>query len=85
MILLGTRVLVQPIKQENESILLLETDKKQNKGHVVLVSDKTKHVKVGDTVVYYDQSGINIEYRGDDLLLLEEGNEIGKGDIIAVL
>lgn len=88
MILLHNKVLVKPIKEEKQgSILLLSSDqKKQHKGKVVLVGEKCTALHEGQVVMYYEHSGTPFPYRGeDDLIILNVGDEKGKGEIISVL
>ncbi len=83
MILLHNRLAVLPIKSEQKTqsgIILSEKQQIGNKGIIQLIGNKVKHLKVGQTVMYHDHVGVNIDYRGDSLVILSEST-----DIIAVL
>lgn len=86
--LLHNTVLVKPIKEEKQgSILLLHNDhKRQIRGKVVLTGEKCTRLYEGQVVHYYEHTGTPMPYKGeDDLLVLNVGDENGKGDIIGIL
>jgi chaperonin GroES len=89
---LGSRLVVQPIEQEEVTaggIVLPETAKeKPQKGTVLAAgpgdrNDKGERValdvQVGDTVLFAKYSGTEIKYEGKKLLILRES------DILAIL
>lgn len=85
---LHDNVLVQPIKEPEVTkggILITESARKKIKGHVISVGPKVKSIAPGNTVMYYENEGIEIDYRGDTLLMLNEGSDNRRGTIIAVL
>lgn len=75
---LGDRVLVNPSKAEEKKngIILVDTQKKQDTGKVILIGVKSKTIKEGDMVQFYPNSGIKIHYNGMDCLLLSEAHEV---------
>lgn len=84
--LLHNKVLVKPITEKKDgSVLLLSSDQKKNKGKIVLVGEKCDTLHEGQVVIYHANTGVGINYRGDDLLILEVGNEKQRGDIITVI
>jgi len=79
MIILHDLILVSEIKGEEitqSGIIIPEKDKKYRTGNVIQLGKKVKHIKVGDVVQFYDHVGANINYRGDDLILLSEKDDI---------
>ena len=79
MTIIGNRILVSEIKGEEitqAGIIIPEKDKKYRTGKVQQLGVKVKHIKVGDVVQFYDHVGAQINYRGDDLLLLSESSDI---------
>jgi co-chaperonin GroES (HSP10) len=79
MTILGDRVLISEIKGEEitqSGIIIPEKDKKYRTGKVQQLGKKVKHIKVGDVVQFYDHVGANINYRGDDLILLSEETDV---------
>lgn len=82
-----TKILVKPISTEKTAsgIYLPGSNQKENKGKVVAIGDTVKTIKVGDTVLYYEHSGIPYTIGTEEHLFLNEGTEKAKGDIIAVL
>ena len=85
---LHDNVLVQPIEEDEKTkggILLTKSSRKKIKGHVIKVGPKVKAIAPGNTVMYYEHEGIEIDYRGDTLLMLREGGENRRGNIISVL
>lgn len=75
---LGDRVLVNPVKAEDtkKGIILVDTQKRQDTGKVILIGVKSKTIKEGDMVQFYPNAGIKIHYNGMDCLLLSEANEV---------
>tara|TARA_R110002012_G_scaffold321174_1_gene547896 strand:+ start:4308 stop:4574 length:267 start_codon:yes stop_codon:yes gene_type:complete len=85
---LHDNVLVQPIieKEKTQSgIFLTKEARKKNRAHVIKVGPKVKTISPGDTIMYYDNEGIEIQFRSDTLLMLNEGGENRRGNIICVL
>ena len=79
MVILGSRILVSEIKGEEitqAGIIIPEKDKKYRTGKVQQLGLKVKHIKVGDVVQFYDHTGVQIDYRGDSLLLLSESDDV---------
>ncbi|MDD5073090.1 MAG: co-chaperone GroES [Candidatus Omnitrophica bacterium] len=82
---LGDRILVKPTESESKTksgIILPDTaQEKPSKGKVVSVGKgkllddgkiKELEVKAGDTVLYGRYGGTEINYKGEDLLILRE-------------
>ncbi|SED10993.1 Co-chaperonin GroES (HSP10) [Tenacibaculum sp. MAR_2009_124] len=80
--LLGERVLVKPIKTENNKngIILPESEKNKQLGEVLEVGVKCQVVKKGDMVKYYSNTGIPFEYKDVKGLVFQEST-----GLIAVL
>lgn len=80
--LLQDRILVKPIKKETENngIILPESTQDKNIGEVLIVSDKCKAITVGDTVKFYQHSGIPVRHQETDCLIMKESS-----DVIAIL
>jgi len=79
MVILGDRLLISEIKGEEitqAGIIIPEKDKKYRTGKVHQLGKKVIKIKVGDVILFYDHVGANINYRGDDLLLLSEESDI---------
>ena len=83
----SNRVLVKPAAAEEKTasgIIIPDTAKeKPQKGEVVAVSsdlkDEKPTVKVGDNVLYGKYSGTELNYEGNDYLMMKES------DIFAIL
>ena len=80
--LLGERVLVKPLKTENNNkgIILPESAKNKQIGEVIEVGIKCKVVKKGDRVKYYSNTGVPFEYENIEGLIFQEST-----GLIAVL
>lgn len=84
---LGDRVMVEPAKAEettSSGIIIPDTAKeKPNQGTAVAVSegdeDNKLTVKVGDTILYGKFAGTEIEFDGNDYLIMSEK------DILAII
>lgn len=78
MIPLGDLVLVKPNKEDNisDSGLILPKDDVYATGTAVSVGGKVQAIKNGNTIKYFKGKGVEVEYRGDDMLLLRESTEI---------
>lgn len=84
---LADRVLVKPAEAEQKTaggIIIPDTAKeKPQKGEVVAVGNGKKDepltVKVGDTVLYGKYSGTELNYNGEDYLMMRES------DILAII
>lgn len=78
MTLLHDLVLVKPTKETQlaNGIILPEQAQKKNKGEVMLIGRKVKHLKVGDTVMYDQNAGTAINYEKQSMLLLSESKHI---------
>lgn len=83
---LKRKVLVKPIIKEttDSGLILPEKSKKQSMGTVIAIGDQVEHCKVGDTVSFYEHSGIPYSIDNVEHLFLEEGKEKYKGEIIAI-
>lgn len=81
------RILVKPITEEKtkSGIIITQSAQKRNRAVVVEIGEKVRHIKKGDTVIYYEHSGIPLDYENIPHLMLREGTEKFKGDIISVL
>lgn len=80
---LGTRVLIQPLEQENKTasgLLLPETAKeKPQTGQVVAVGDdESIKLKPKDKVLFAKYSGTEFKYEGADYLLLEASDVLAR-------
>ncbi len=84
---LGDRVVVEPAKAEEKTVsgIIIPNDsqEKPNQGTVVAIPEKTEDnnvtVKVGDTVLYGQYAGTEIDIDGDNYLIMSET------DILAVV
>ncbi len=84
---LGDRVVVEPAKAEEKTVsgIIIPNDsqEKPNQGIVVAVPEKSDDnkvtVKVGDTVLYGQYAGTEIDIDGDNYLIMSET------DILAVV
>tara|TARA_B100000767_G_C19494222_1_gene421508 strand:+ start:355 stop:636 length:282 start_codon:yes stop_codon:yes gene_type:complete len=84
---LGNNVILQQAKAETTTasgIIIPDTaQEKPQKGHVLAVGSGTKDhkmtVKVGNTVLYGKYAGSELNYGGDDYLILKES------DILAII
>lgn len=77
MIPLRDLLLVRPSKEQlTVSGIILPKDEVYNTGEVLVAGDKAIAAKSGDTIKYYRQKGTPINYRGEDLLLLSESEEV---------
>lgn len=77
--LLGRKVLVEKIKPQEATasgVIIPMANRKKNEGTVIAVSDKAEFVKVGDTVRYFQGSGVPYEHEGKDCLFLREDHDI---------
>jgi chaperonin GroES len=80
---LGTRVLIQPLEQENKTasgLLLPETTKeKPQTGMVVAVGDdEVMKMKVNDKVLFAKYSGTEFKLDGNEYLLLESSDVLAR-------
>jgi chaperonin GroES len=80
---LGTRVLIQPLEQENKTasgLLLPETAKeKPQTGLVVAVGDDEEiKLKVNDKILFAKYSGTEFKLDGSEYLLLESSDVLAK-------
>lgn len=80
---LGTRVLIEPLEQENKTasgLLLPETAKeKPQTGLVVAVGDDEEmKLKVNDKVLFAKYSGTEFKLDGKEYLLLESADVLAK-------
>lgn len=85
---LGQRILVRPAEAESKTesgIYIPDTaQEKQQRGEVVVVSkelsdDKKNQLKAGQTVMFAKFKGDEIEYKGENYIMLEIG------DVLAIL
>ena len=84
---LGDRVVVEPVKAEEKTvsgiIIPNASQEKPNQGTIVAIPEKSKDnditVKVGDTVLYGQYAGTEIDIDGDNYLIMSET------DILAVV
>ncbi len=84
---LGDRVVVEPAKAEEKTvsgiIIPNNSQEKPNQGTVVAIPEKNEDnnvtVKVGDTVLYGQYAGTEIDIDGDNYLIMSET------DILAVV
>lgn len=84
---LGTRVLVEPSISEEKTasgIIIPDSAKEKQQSGVVLAvgggsKDDPMEVKVGDKVLYGKFSGTEVQYEGNDYLIIDQS------DILAVI
>ena len=84
---LGDRVVVEPAKAEEKTVsgIIIPNDsqEKPNQGTVVAIPEKTEvnnvTVKVGDTVLYGQYAGTEIDIDGENYLIMSET------DILAIV
>jgi chaperonin GroES len=84
---LHDRVIVKPAKAEEKTaggIIIPDTAKEKPQRGVVVAAgpgkkDEPVTVKVGDTVLYGKYAGTEIQFEGDDLLIMRES------DILAIV
>ena len=84
---LGDRVVVEPAKAEEKTVsgIIIPNDaqEKPNQGTVVAIPEKSDDnkvtVKVGDTVLYGQYAGTEIDIAGNNYLIMSET------DILAVV
>jgi len=71
-------VLIKPIKPDEtkNGLIIIPNAQLQNKGKVVAIGVKTKLIKIGDTVMYYQNSGTLIDYNNEEHLLVSEEHEV---------
>tara|TARA_B100000809_G_scaffold209592_1_gene212629 strand:- start:2790 stop:3038 length:249 start_codon:yes stop_codon:yes gene_type:complete len=76
--ILHDRILVEPTVKETvkSGLILPESSKDNNTGKVVLVGEKVKVIKVGDTVKFHQNAGIGISYHEKKCLFMSEEHEI---------
>lgn len=77
--LLADKVLVKLLTPENKTgvVIVPNEQKKTKSGSVVAVGPGTKDVEMvlqpGDTILFGEYSGIDVEIEGEKLLLLSQG------------
>lgn len=84
---LGTRVVIEAVEAEQKTasgIIIPDSAKeKPQQGKVVAVGkgteDEPMEVKVGDTVMYGKYSGTELQYEGNDYLIMSQS------DILAIV
>lgn len=84
---LHNKILVRPFIEEKtkSGLFLPSSEQKQAKGKVIEIGTKVKNCKVGDTVLFYKDSGVNYPIENVEHLFLEMGKEGIKGEVIAVI
>ena len=80
---MGTRVLIQPLEQENKTasgLLLPETAKERPQtGQTITVGDdESIKLKPKDKVLFAKYSGTEFKYEGVDYLLLEASDVLAR-------
>jgi chaperonin GroES len=80
---LGTRVLIQPLEQENRTasgIILPETAKeKPQTGLVIAIGDdESIKVKEGDKVLFPKYTGTEVKLNGVDYLLMDSNDILAR-------
>lgn len=78
---LADRILAKPLPREDNKteagIILNNESKNKNDFKVVLIGDKVKHFKIGDTLRKYPNvSGIEVEYNGEPHFMFRENSEV---------
>ena len=75
---LHDRILVEPTAEKTvkSGLILPESSKENNTGKVIIVGDKVKTIKVGNTVKFHQYTGIPLEYLGKKCLFMSEEQEI---------
>jgi co-chaperonin GroES (HSP10) len=71
--ILGNRLLAEKIIDDKKTAggIIIPSQKKFH-AKVLIVGPKVKHVKVGNTIKYYQGAGNTMEYQGRDCLFLNE-------------
>ena len=82
---LGHRVLVRPIKETKtkSGIIIPESGANTNRGKVIFIGTAVEKISVGDTVIYHENSGIELKYEDVDHLMLGCGKH--NSQIVAIL
>ena len=73
--LIHDNILTTKLTEDEKSkagIILGKSATKKNLAKVVQIGNKVKHVKVGDTIKYYEFAGEELTYDGNQFLLLKE-------------
>ena len=76
--LLRDRILVEPIveQQTKSGLILPDSASKRNLGKVIIIGDKVRSIKVGETVQYQENGTIELNYLGKDCLIMTEENHV---------
>lgn len=87
--ILGHKILVEPIRQEEKKhgdIIIPSTVNQTNEqANVIMVAEGVVWVNVGDIVVYPKNAGIPQEYGGKQYKYLNGPTSNQAGDIIAII
>ncbi len=91
---IGDRILVQPLEQEEmtkSGIVLPASAEKEKKaqGKIIAIGNgeeiKRLGLKIGDTVVFGQYAGNEIEIDGKDYKVLYVGSEKDESDVLAIV
>ena len=72
-------LIVRPNMEKHELFVLLR-QKQTGNGIVVSVGPDAKDVKVGDQVLFGDSIGQDLQWEGEDLLVMREAHVLGVFD-----
>ena len=72
-------LIVRPDMEKHELFILLR-DKQTGTGVVISAGPKTKDVQVGDKVLFGDSIGQDVQWQGDNLLVMRESHTLGVFD-----
>ena len=72
-------LIVRPDMEKHELFILLR-QKQTGTGIVVTAGPDAKDVKVGDRVLFGDSIGQDLQYEGEDLLVMREAHTLGVFD-----
>jgi|SRR4051812_14273724 chaperonin GroES len=91
---IGDRILIQPIKQEETTksgiVLPVGSEKeKKSQGKIVAVGNgeaiQKLGLKEGDTIVYGQFSGSEVEVDGEELRILYVGKDEDRNEVLATI
>lgn len=78
--ILGRRILVEQVKEEEvtvSGIIIPNKQKKHPIGKIIQLGEKVQELKVGQKIMYYQHhQGVPISVEGKDYLLLTEDRDV---------
>ena len=75
---LGTRVLIKPFKEEKKSTILFIEEKPPTQYEIVAIGDDVTKLSVGDLVFIDPYSYSKVDYKDEQLLIVEESKVLAK-------